>query len=71
MQALHDVVQAGWVTYIGMSSCWAWQFQIMQRALLSPLCAPIRYRTPTQPNTTDTQSGTRVDTIQNTLCRTA
>jgi hypothetical protein len=32
MQALHDVVQAGWVRYIGMSSCWAWQFQLMQRA---------------------------------------
>lgn len=31
MQALHDVVQAGWVRYIGMSSCWAWQFQLMQR----------------------------------------
>jgi aryl-alcohol dehydrogenase-like predicted oxidoreductase len=25
MQALHDVVQAGWVRYIGMSSCWAYQ----------------------------------------------
>ena len=25
MQALHDVVQAGYVRYIGMSSCWAWQ----------------------------------------------
>jgi aryl-alcohol dehydrogenase-like predicted oxidoreductase len=25
MQALHDVVQKGWVRYIGMSSCWAWQ----------------------------------------------
>ncbi len=31
MQALHDVVQMGWVRYIGMSSCWAWQFQLMQR----------------------------------------
>ncbi|KAG8975865.1 hypothetical protein FRB90_009395, partial [Tulasnella sp. 427] len=30
MQALHDVVQAGYVRYIGMSSCWAWQFQKMQ-----------------------------------------
>jgi len=30
MQALHDVVQAGYVRYIGMSSCWAWQFQAMQ-----------------------------------------
>jgi hypothetical protein len=25
MQALHDVVKAGFVRYIGMSSCWAWQ----------------------------------------------
>jgi aryl-alcohol dehydrogenase-like predicted oxidoreductase len=25
MQALHDVVQKGWVHYIGMSSCWAYQ----------------------------------------------
>ncbi|KAF7356074.1 Aldo/keto reductase [Mycena venus] len=25
MQALHDAVQAGYVLYIGMSSCWAWQ----------------------------------------------
>ncbi|WVQ85683.1 hypothetical protein IAT38_007849 [Cryptococcus sp. DSM 104549] len=30
MQALHDVVQKGWVRYIGMSSCWAYQFQAMQ-----------------------------------------
>ena len=25
MQALHDVVQAGYVSYIGMSSCYAYQ----------------------------------------------
>jgi hypothetical protein len=25
MQALHDVVKAGWVRYIGMSSCFAYQ----------------------------------------------
>ncbi|CEL56887.1 hypothetical protein RSOLAG1IB_08165 [Rhizoctonia solani AG-1 IB] len=30
MQALHDVVQAGYARYIGMSSCYAWQFHIMQ-----------------------------------------
>ncbi|KAF7794643.1 hypothetical protein EIP86_005780, partial [Pleurotus ostreatoroseus] len=30
MQALHDVVKAGWVRYIGMSSCYAYQFQAMQ-----------------------------------------
>jgi aryl-alcohol dehydrogenase-like predicted oxidoreductase len=32
MQALHDIVQAGYARYIGMSSCYAWQFQVMQRA---------------------------------------
>ncbi|WWC67924.1 uncharacterized protein I206_101843 [Kwoniella pini CBS 10737] len=31
MEALHDVVKNGWVRYIGMSSCWAWQFQLMQQ----------------------------------------
>ncbi|WWC60253.1 uncharacterized protein I303_102819 [Kwoniella dejecticola CBS 10117] len=31
MQALHDVVQAGHVRYLGMSSCYAWQFQLMQQ----------------------------------------
>ncbi|TFY82149.1 hypothetical protein EWM64_g1860 [Hericium alpestre] len=30
MHALHDVVQAGHVRYIGMSSCYAWQFFAMQ-----------------------------------------
>ncbi|KAI0736364.1 aryl-alcohol dehydrogenase [Fomitopsis betulina] len=30
MQALHDVVKAGYVRYIGMSSCWAYQFHAMQ-----------------------------------------
>jgi len=30
MQALHDVVKAGYVRYIGMSSCYAWQFHAMQ-----------------------------------------
>lgn len=30
MKALHDVVQAGYARYIGMSSCWAWQFYAMQ-----------------------------------------
>ncbi|KAG8966225.1 hypothetical protein FRC05_002764 [Tulasnella sp. 425] len=30
MQALHDVVKAGYARYIGMSSCWAWQFHKMQ-----------------------------------------
>jgi hypothetical protein len=30
MQALHDVVQAGYARYIGMSSCHAYQFHQMQ-----------------------------------------
>jgi len=30
MQALHDVVKAGYAHYIGMSSCFAWQFYAMQ-----------------------------------------
>jgi len=30
MQALNDVVKAGYVRYIGMSSCYGWQFQKMQ-----------------------------------------
>ncbi|KAG9017632.1 hypothetical protein FRB90_000425 [Tulasnella sp. 427] len=30
MEALHDVVKAGYARYIGMSSCFAWQFQKMQ-----------------------------------------
>ena len=33
MQALHDVVQAGYARYIGMSSCAAWQFHMMQSKL--------------------------------------
>jgi aryl-alcohol dehydrogenase-like predicted oxidoreductase len=32
MEALHDVVQAGKVRYIGASSMWAWQFAKMQSA---------------------------------------
>ena len=28
MEALHDVVKAGYVRYIGMSSCWAWQCKL-------------------------------------------
>lgn len=41
MQALNDVVKAGYVRYIGMSSCYAWQcksseplHQVIQRQLL-------------------------------------
>ncbi|KAJ3534820.1 hypothetical protein NMY22_g6756 [Coprinellus aureogranulatus] len=40
MQALHDVVKAGWVRYIGMSSCFAWQFHIMQNYAISKNLTP-------------------------------
>ncbi|KAI0648554.1 aryl-alcohol dehydrogenase [Trametes meyenii] len=40
MQALHDVVKAGWVRYIGMSSCWAYQFHAMQNYAISHNLTP-------------------------------
>jgi len=40
MQALHDVVQAGYVRYIGMSSCWAWQFHAMQNYAINNNLTP-------------------------------
>ncbi|KAK2466534.1 hypothetical protein APHAL10511_001396 [Amanita phalloides] len=40
MQALHDVVQAGYVRYIGMSSCWAWQFHAMQNYAITNKLTP-------------------------------
>ncbi|KAJ3726961.1 Aldo keto reductase [Lentinula raphanica] len=40
MQALHDVVQAGYVRYIGMSSCWAWQFHAMQNYAINNKLTP-------------------------------
>jgi len=40
MQALHDVVQAGYVRYIGMSSCWAWQFRAMQNYAINNKLTP-------------------------------
>ncbi|TFK81883.1 Aldo/keto reductase [Polyporus arcularius HHB13444] len=40
MRALHDVVQAGYVRYIGMSSCWAYQFQAMQNYALKNNLTP-------------------------------
>ncbi|KAG8968131.1 hypothetical protein FRC03_008484 [Tulasnella sp. 419] len=40
MQALHDVVQAGYVRYIGMSSCWAYQFQAMQNYAINNKLTP-------------------------------
>ncbi|KAJ7085004.1 aryl-alcohol dehydrogenase [Mycena crocata] len=40
MQALHDVVKAGYVRYIGMSSCWAWQFHVMQNYAITHNLTP-------------------------------
>ncbi|KAF8152591.1 NADP-dependent oxidoreductase domain-containing protein [Crassisporium funariophilum] len=40
MQALHDVVQAGYARYIGMSSCWAWQFHAMQNYAINNKLTP-------------------------------
>ncbi|KAF8479826.1 aryl-alcohol dehydrogenase [Gautieria morchelliformis] len=40
MRALHDVVQAGYVRYIGMSSCWAWQFHAMQNYAITNKLTP-------------------------------
>ncbi|KAL1754901.1 NADP-dependent oxidoreductase domain-containing protein [Schizophyllum commune] len=40
MEALHDVVKAGWVRYIGMSSCWAYQFSAMQNYAIQNKLTP-------------------------------
>ncbi|KAJ7471705.1 Aldo/keto reductase [Mycena galericulata] len=40
MQALHEVVQAGYVRYIGMSSCHAWQFHVMQNYAITHNLTP-------------------------------
>ncbi|KAH9890407.1 Aldo/keto reductase [Cubamyces lactineus] len=40
MHALHDVVKAGWVRYIAMSSCWAYQFHAMQNYAISNKLTP-------------------------------
>lgn len=40
MQALHDVVKAGYVRYIGISSCWAYQFQAMQNYAMANKLTP-------------------------------
>ncbi|KAI5123248.1 hypothetical protein M0805_001337 [Coniferiporia weirii] len=40
MQALHDVVKAGYARYIGMSSCYAWQFQAMQNYAIANNLTP-------------------------------
>ncbi|KAH7341612.1 NADP-dependent oxidoreductase domain-containing protein [Rhizoctonia solani] len=40
MQALHDVVQAGYARYIGMSSCYAYQFHAMQNYAIANKLTP-------------------------------
>jgi len=40
MQALHDVVKAGYVRYIGMSSCFAYQFHAMQNYAVNNKLTP-------------------------------
>ncbi|KAJ7154925.1 Aldo keto reductase [Mycena crocata] len=40
MQALHDVVKAGYVRYVGMSSCYAWQFHAMQNYAINNHLTP-------------------------------
>ncbi|KAI0806712.1 aryl-alcohol dehydrogenase [Fomes fomentarius] len=40
MRALHDVVQAGYVRYIGMSSCYAYQFHQMQNYAITHNLTP-------------------------------
>ncbi|EIW61086.1 Aldo/keto reductase [Trametes versicolor FP-101664 SS1] len=40
MQALHDVVKAGYVRYIGMSSCYAYQFHQMQNYAINNNLTP-------------------------------
>ncbi|KAI0781535.1 Aldo/keto reductase [Trametes elegans] len=40
MHALHDIVKAGWVRYIAMSSCWAWQFHAMQNYAITNRLTP-------------------------------
>ncbi|KAL1704142.1 NADP-dependent oxidoreductase domain-containing protein [Schizophyllum commune] len=41
MQALHDVVKAGLVRYIGMSSCYAYQFHAMQSYAIQNKLTPL------------------------------
>ncbi|KIM20308.1 hypothetical protein M408DRAFT_334036 [Serendipita vermifera MAFF 305830] len=40
MHALHDVVQAGYARYVGMSSCAAWQFHMMQNYAINNKLTP-------------------------------
>ncbi|EKM53373.1 uncharacterized protein PHACADRAFT_259706 [Phanerochaete carnosa HHB-10118-sp] len=40
MQALHDVVKAGYVRHIGISACWAYQFHQMQNYAIANKLTP-------------------------------
>lgn len=40
MEALHDVVKAGWVRYIGLSSCYAWEFHALQNYAITNRLTP-------------------------------
>ncbi|KAH7338034.1 Aldo keto reductase [Rhizoctonia solani] len=40
MQALHDIVKAGYARYIGMSSCYAYQFHAMQNYAINNKLTP-------------------------------
>ncbi|KAF9262407.1 Aldo/keto reductase [Marasmius fiardii PR-910] len=40
MTALHDVVKAGYVRYIGMGACYAWQFHQMQNYAITKNLTP-------------------------------
>ncbi|KAK0464698.1 aryl-alcohol dehydrogenase [Desarmillaria tabescens] len=40
MHALHDIVVAGYVRYIGLSTCRAWQFHVMQNYALNNHLTP-------------------------------
>jgi aryl-alcohol dehydrogenase-like predicted oxidoreductase len=44
MEALHDIVKAGYVRYIGMSSCWAWQFHVMQSQIAPRVLSLLRLK---------------------------
>ncbi|KAF8607948.1 Aldo/keto reductase [Ceratobasidium sp. AG-I] len=59
MQALHDVVKAGYARYIGMSSCYAYQFHEMQNYAISNKLTPAiinSYSTPSRSGRYDASS---------------
>ncbi len=65
MQALHDVVQAGYARYIGMSSCWAYQFHAMQNYAINHKLTPF-ISMQVRAGVANLQSG-----ADGTLCRTS